>query len=171
MIWQSHNLIKDRRRKFSCIKSNSINKIGAVSPAALPTLIIVPVKIPGKAAGKTTLKIVWVLVAPSAKDASAKSFGTVFIASTVEFIIIGRIRTAKVSAPEIRLTPNFRPFTNIAKPKRPKTIEGIPERVFIDILITLTSHNGFAYSVKKTAVNNPTGNAKITESTVKRKLP
>ncbi len=43
-----------------------MNKIGAVSPAALPTARIIPVMIPGSAFGSTTRRTVCHLVAPSA---------------------------------------------------------------------------------------------------------
>ena len=61
----------------------AVNIIGAVSPAALLIPRIPPVKIPGMAAGSTTLKIVCSFVAPSAKDASRYVAGTAFNASSV----------------------------------------------------------------------------------------
>ena len=50
--------------------------MGAVSPATLPILRMIPVIMPGIAAGKTTCFIVCHLLTPRAREDSLYSFGT-----------------------------------------------------------------------------------------------
>ena len=85
-----------------------MNKIGAVSPAALEILKITPVEIPGNAAGITTLEIVSHFVAPRARDASLKLFGTAKSASHVAVIITGKHMIPKVKDPDNIETPNLK---------------------------------------------------------------
>ena len=61
--------------------------IGAVSPATLPMLKITPVRIPGKAVGKTIFFIVPHLVAPNDNEASRIDIGTADNASWLEEMI------------------------------------------------------------------------------------
>ena len=48
----------------------AVNIIGAVSPAALPMEIIIPVSIDGRAAGRITVRIAFHLLAPRLRAAS-----------------------------------------------------------------------------------------------------
>ena len=67
----------------------AVNIIGAVSPETFAVPRIDPVRIPGIAVGRITLRIVCHFVAPHARDASLKLYGTALIASSeVEIISI-----------------------------------------------------------------------------------
>jgi hypothetical protein len=116
----------------------AVKRIGAVSPAARPILKIAPVRIPGRAVGKTTFLIVCHFVAPKAKEASLKEEGTELIASSDALIITGRMSIPRVSEPESTETPKPKSLTNIASPKSPKTTEGTPARLLMPILIIFT---------------------------------
>ena len=78
---------------------------GAVSPIARDKAKIEPVKIPGKAAGKTTRKIVCHFVAPIADDASRNAFGTARIASWAKTITTGKINRLIVNPAARTLVP------------------------------------------------------------------
>ncbi len=54
-------------------KNTAVNRTGAVSPDARESPRMLPVTIPGAAAGSTTRQIVRHLVAPSASDAWRRS--------------------------------------------------------------------------------------------------
>ena len=73
--------------------------IGAVSPAALPILITVPVRIPGRAAGKIIVTTVFQRLAPNPKAPSLYDRGTAIIASSDDLIMVGRISKDNVRAP------------------------------------------------------------------------
>ena len=77
-----------------------MNKIGAVSPAARDNVSITPVRIPGRAVGKTTSLIVSNCVAPKAKVASRIETGMRFKASSVVVIMYGNDNKPKVSPAE-----------------------------------------------------------------------
>lgn len=58
-----------------------------------------PVNMPGTAAGRTTRAMVWLRVAPRARDASRQASGTCLNASSVVLMMTGRVSTASVSTP------------------------------------------------------------------------
>ena len=64
-----------------------------------------PVRMAGKATGRTWCRIVSQRVAPTAKDASRRPPGTARSASEVVMIMIGSTRTANVSPPAITFRP------------------------------------------------------------------
>lgn len=78
----------------------------ADSPMILPMASNTPDKIPGIAAFKTILNVVWVRFAPSASDAWRKSSGMALSASSVAEMTIGKTITERVSAPEKILPPS-----------------------------------------------------------------
>ena len=92
---------------------------GAVSPIALDSESIIPVRIPPNEEGKTTLLIVCHLEAPKANDASLSDDGTAFIASLVATIIMGKIKRDKVNAPDKILPPNPKNLTKTPNPNNP----------------------------------------------------
>lgn len=114
----------------------------ALSPIILPIESKVEVKIPGNALGKTTLNVVWVLLAPKANEAYVKLYGITLIASFVVLTIVGRSIIAIVKAPE-KIFPPVDPliaFVNGIKmiaPAKPKIIDGIPLVTSINVLIPL----------------------------------
>ena len=71
-----------------------------------------PVKIPGNAAGKTTLLIVCHLLAPRPYDASLTELGTALIASWLATIITGKISSDIVRAAANTLLPKPAAPTN-----------------------------------------------------------
>src|SRR5437879_5448651 len=75
--------------------------MGATSPAARLTARIPPVMIPGKACGKTILRMVSNLVTPSARLASLMPWGMAFNDSSVATMTAGRVITAGVSEAQI----------------------------------------------------------------------
>ena len=134
--------------------------MGAVSPAALPMLKMTPVRIPGREAGRTIFLMVCHLVAPRARDASLKDWGMDVNASREAEMIPGSIRMPRVRLPDRMETPNPRYLTNTARPKRPKTTEGTPARLFILILSILVTRLSGVYSVRYMAQASPSGSEK-----------
>ncbi len=102
---------------------------------------------PGKAFGKTTLKIVCVLLAPSARLADKYSLGTTLIASDAVLTIIGSKIIVIVRAPakiEKTFLPDIVPTKGINTiiPTKPKIILGTPlvaSIIFIIIVLNLPS--------------------------------
>ncbi len=109
-----------------CEKTTAVKRIGAVSPAARPIERIAPVMMPGAAGASTTRRIVCHRVAPSAREPSRSPCGTCRSASSVVRMIVGRIISPSVTRPASSETPKLRKRTRKVKPKRPKTIEGVP---------------------------------------------
>src|SRR3972149_9050240 len=101
---------------------------GAVSPTALDIARIMPVIIPGRAAGRTWCLIVCHLVAPSAYDASLIENGIALIASRVDRITIGSTRMASVAAPEITLRSRDITRTKRPSPSNPPAIDRTPAK-------------------------------------------
>ena len=91
--------------------------------------------IPEKPHGKTILNIVLTLEAPNAKLPSLKLAGMDIKVSSVCLIIEGRIIKTKVKEPAKTLLPKPNKSKNISMPKSPKTIEGIPDKLSVNILI------------------------------------
>ena len=120
-------------------------------------LKITPVRIPGSAAGRTTLVIVSHFVAPRAREASLKWVGIASNDSLVEVIITGRHMIPNVREPDIIETPNPRNITKRAIPKSPYIILGIPARLIIVRFIILVRRLSFAYSTRYIPVNIPNG--------------
>ena len=92
---------------------------GAVSPIARDMARIVPVSIPGKAAGTVCRETACHLVAPSAIAPCSIETGTARIASRLAMMTIGSTSSARVSPPASR--DLFRPMrvTNRARPSSP----------------------------------------------------
>src|SRR4030042_6348440 len=84
-------------------KAAAVNMIGAVSPETLAVPKIEPVRIPGIAAGNITFLMVCHFVAPHAREASLKLYGTALIASSEVDMMYGSIITASVNAPANKL--------------------------------------------------------------------
>ena len=89
-------------------KKVAVSIIGAVSPAALATANIAPVRMPGTACGSTLCLIVCHLVAPKASDPSRKDFGTLRRASLDADITTGSTNKKRERAPERIDVPNPR---------------------------------------------------------------
>jgi hypothetical protein len=140
------------------VAAPTINK-GALSPKALDTDKITPVNIPGSAAGTTIFLIVCHLVAPNAYDPCRNCCGTALIASCDETITIGKTTKAIVKAPESILFPKPSVLTKTAKPNKPYTIDGVPDRFETFIFINFVIQLFLAYSSKYTAVPKPIGTA------------
>ncbi len=83
-----------------------VNSSGAVSPAARATASSTPDRMPGSAAGSTTVRMVRAWLDPSARLASRRSSGTSFSISSVERMTIGSIRQARARAPAKPFTPS-----------------------------------------------------------------
>ena len=131
---------------------------GAVSPIALAIPIIVPVKIPGIARGSVKLKIVWILLDPRPIDASSIDGGTDLIAEREAITIVGRVIKPSVKPPTREADRGkSKKFRNIAKPSKPKTMEGTAARLLI--LVSIRSENLFldASFSRYTAVSIPSG--------------
>ena len=78
---------------------------GAVSPTARDTDKIVPVMMPGRAAGKTCRQIVCQRVAPNPYDASRIVYGTARMASCELMMMIGNINSTSVNPAETSVRP------------------------------------------------------------------
>ena len=79
--------------------------IAIASPSALPMPRTTPVIMPDFAAGIVTLKIVWILLAPSASDAARSSSGTARIEDALTLTTVGRIMIASTITAQSRLDP------------------------------------------------------------------
>ena len=90
----------------------SIN--GAVSPIALATARIVPVRIPGIATGRTWLRTVCHLVAPTPKPACRSELGTARRASCELIITTGRVNKPRVRPADSTVLPLAASFPKIA---------------------------------------------------------
>jgi hypothetical protein len=123
------------------------------------------------AAGKTTFLIVCHFVAPQARDASLKLYGTALIASSEVDMIYGSTMMARVNDPASKLIPKLKATTKTARPKSPKTTEGTPASVYIDIITILSNNPGFEYSDRKIAVVTPIGITTIMQSVVSNIVP
>src|SRR5215469_13968237 len=80
-------------RLIQKLLNKEVNSSGAVSPAALATANMTPVRIPDKAVGTTTCETTWVGVAPMPTAASRIRGGTLLIASSAVRRIVGSIRS------------------------------------------------------------------------------
>ena len=120
---------------------------------------IVPVMIPGAAGERTTFRIVCHFVAPSARLPCLNESGTLFKASSVVLIIVGRTIRPSVIIPARRHTPKSRNNTRNANPKRPKTIEGVPFRRSTPNLIIEVIQLSLVYSTRYIAAQTPIGSA------------
>lgn len=134
-----------------------------VSPIALPIPNIMPVSIPGNAAGTIIFLIVCHLVAPSPNDASLYSLGTAFSASCDTLMMVGRIITASIIAAVNMLNPVPPKFsltsgTKTVSPKNPYTTDGIPANVSITGFSIFRMYSG-AISTMNIAHNIESGTA------------
>ena len=82
-----------------------MRRSGAVSPSALASARTVPVRMPGTAAGTTSLAVTSQRDAPTPYPASRMALGTARSASDDVMMTIGRIRTPSVSIAATRLRP------------------------------------------------------------------
>ncbi len=71
-MWYGSAITSEKRLRAICgaKKAAPVNMMGAVSPATLPTLNMIPVITVGAAAGSTTLRMVCHFEAPRAYEAS-----------------------------------------------------------------------------------------------------
>src|SRR3954463_12865878 len=83
-------------RSGSDQKTAPVKRIGAVSPAALATCKITPVRIPLIELGSTMVRIVCQREAPRFQHASRNDIGTLANASRVEVMITGSVMTDTV---------------------------------------------------------------------------
>ena len=97
----------------------TVNKIGAVSPAARSSPRITPVKIPGSACGKTILRIVCHLVPPKLILTVRKLCGTDRNASSAVLMITGSVMIDSVNEPARIDEPNPSASTNNPNPNSP----------------------------------------------------
>ena len=109
----------------------AVKRIGAVSPATLPMFRMMPVRMPGRAVGRTTFFMVCQCVAPRAREASLKDWGTARMASCEAEMIPGRAMMPSVRLPERMETPKPNALTKTAKPKRPNTTDGTPAKLLM----------------------------------------
>ena len=117
-----------------------------------------PETMPGRAVRSTILVIVRCLVTPRAKEASRKSFGTIFSISSLDLTTVGNISRERATEPSKPLmVPGPSRIVNIEKANRPATMDGMP-------LITSTSRETvvaslprFEYSTRYTAHIKPIG--------------
>src|SRR5699024_1986302 len=152
-IGSAWNWSKTLDGKFNNTVGIPINISGAVSPNARDNAKIKPVKIPGIAAGKTTLRIVCHLFPPKPYEASLTGLGTDLIASWLATIITGTISSdmVKAAANTELLTASASipmPLTNIVSPNKPNTTEGTPAKFEIHTLMKLVKALSLAYSSK-----------------------
>ena len=125
-----------------------VYKIGAVSPAALATCRITPVKIPLIELGKTIVRMVCHRLAPKFQHASRNDIGTDPSASFVLAMITGNVITASVHEAASSDLPICANATNAPTPKRPWTILGTPARFTTARLMMRVYQLFFAYSFK-----------------------
>lgn len=147
----------------------AVNMIGAVSPAARPMDIIIPVSIEGRAAGSITPHMARHFPAPSPRAPSRYELGTAFRDSSHVRIMVGSISSARVNEPANTLLPSetFIVFIRNASPKSPNTIDGTPARVPTHILRKFAILPFPAYSEKYIAAAIPSGAATIIAHTVR----
>src|SRR5688500_7170630 len=100
--------------------------IGAVSPAALETCRITPVRMPLTEFGKTTDLIVCQRVAPTFQHASRNDIGTDASASRVLAMITGNVMTASVREAARTDLPIPAARTKAPRPNNAWTILGTP---------------------------------------------
>ena len=149
---------------------------GAVSPMALDSERIVPVMIPGRAAGRTWSRTTCQRVAPRARAALRSEFGTVRRASCEAMTTIGRTRSESVRPPAQSVGPRAnrlqpKASRKAARPRRPYTTDGTPARLAMFVWITRFSRPGGAYSSRKTAAPTPIGIAVNATNASSQRLP
>ena len=139
----------------------AVNIMGAVSPAARPIDIIIPVSIAGRADGSITVHIAFHFPAPNPRAASRYELGTLFKASSQERIIVGRISRARVIEPAstLLLSEILRVLIKNASPNRPNTMDGTPASVPTHTRKNDIKELFFAYSAKYIAAIIPSGAA------------
>ena len=86
--------------KFTELPDTSVMAIA--SPMALPVPRTTAVMIPDFAAGRITWKMVWIFVAPNAREALFKCDGTALKADSLILMTVGRIISARTKTAEIR---------------------------------------------------------------------
>ncbi len=121
--------------------------------------------------GSSTFQMVWNLVAPRAMEPSRKLSGMLLKASSVVRMTIGSARSPMVREPARMLSPKPRRLTKNAIPKSPKTIDGMPERLLVIILMKLTSAPLGAYSFIYMPLMTPTGKAKSALPSIRQRVP
>ena len=75
------------------------------SPRARPMPSTTPVRIPERAAGTVTLKMVCILLAPRAREAARRESGTARREEALTLMTVGRIMMASTTTAESRLAP------------------------------------------------------------------
>ncbi len=124
----------------------AVKRMGAVSPAARSSPRMTPVMIPGNDCGKTILRIVCHLVAPTEILTTRNDCGTARKASSDVLMMTGRVMIDRVKEPANMLVPNLRKITNKPNPNKPYTTDGIPARLIIAIRMALVQRLSGAYS-------------------------
>ena len=105
------------------------NITAAASEIARVKPKIIPVMIPGNAAGKTTPVIVCHLVAPKPKLPSLYKLGTEDTVTSATWKIVGSAMNANIIPPQRTEYPKFNVITNNCKPNKPKIIDGMDANV------------------------------------------
>ena len=145
--------------------------IAIASPIARPTPKTTAVATPLLAAGRLTLKIVSILVAPSARDASSYSFGTALSAFSDTLMMEGRIIIASTmiaassDAPEERSNISRIAGTSTIIPTKPYTTDGIPASSSTAVWM-IPATFGDAHLERKIAVIKPIGTPTTTAPAV-----
>ena len=124
-----------------------ISSSGAVSPNARAVPMIVPVRMPGIASGRTWWNTTCTGEAPTLSAASRIDGGTALIALRAVMTITGIVINASVRAPTIdaeRVRPKVPRKT--ASPSSPKMIEGTAARLLIETSIRSVQRFLGAYS-------------------------
>ena len=120
---------------------------GAVSPSARAMPMIVPVRMPGRASGRTWWNTTWTRLAPIASAPSRIEGGTALIALRPEMTMTGMVISASVMPPISGAERKFGKIArNTARPSRPKMIEGTAARLLIEISIMSVQRFRGAYS-------------------------
>ncbi len=120
---------------------------GAVSPKARAMPMIVPVRMPGRASGRTWWKTTCTGLAPTPSAASRMLGGTDLIALRPAMTMTGMVMSASVMPPTSAAERGrCRKFRKIDSPSRPKMMEGTAARLLIDTSMMSVSQFLRAYS-------------------------
>ena len=110
-------------------------------------------------------------VPPRLAETVRNSWGTARSASSAVLMITGRVMMARVREPARMDVPNRRNSTNIPRPNRPYTMEGMPARFTMARRMARVSRVSRAYSERYTAPPTPMGTATSAVPRVRRSVP
>ncbi len=109
-----------------------IIKSGAVSPMACAMPMMVPVSMPGMANGSTCWKTACTLEAPTPRAASRIDGGTALRAARAAMMMVGRVIRVSTQAAVIGADRGMPiRLMNMARPSRPKTMDGTAAKLLM----------------------------------------